>query len=115
MHEFKSIQVKKMYAITSSGKTLKSYLDARFGRCESVVIYDPLKKDYTIMDNPFKNEIQSGVKLANFLEKSGVTAIITREVGPRVQEKLEMDKIQLILLEEEQIKIEAILSRIKAF
>lgn len=66
------------------------------------------------MDNPYNNENQAGVKLVNFLEKSGVTAIITGEVGPRVQEKLEKDKIQLILLEEERIKIEAILSRIKA-
>jgi len=105
--------VKKLYAITSSGKTLKSFLDGRFGRCESVVIYDPLNKDYTIMNNPFKREVQAGVNLVNLLEKSGVTAIITGEVGPRVQEKLEKDKIQLILLDEEQIKIEAILSRIK--
>jgi len=106
--------VKKLYGITSSGKTLKSFLDARFGRCESIVIYDPSKKDYTIMNNPFKREIQAGVKLVNLLEKSGVTAIITGEVGPRVQEKLEKDKIQLILLEEERIRIEAILCRIKA-
>ena len=105
--------MKKLYAISSKGKTLKSFLDVRFGRCESMVIYDPVKQDHAIMDNPFKDESHAGVQLVNFLEKNGVTAIITGEVGPMVQDKLEKDKIQLILLEEERIKIEEIISRIK--
>ena len=66
------------------------------------------------MDNPFKDGDHAGVKLVNFLEKNGITAIITGEVGPMVQEKLEKDKIQLILLDEDRIKIEEILERIKA-
>jgi len=104
----------KLYAISSKGKTLKSFLDVRFGRCESIVIYDPVKNDHAIMDNLFKEENHAGIKLVNFLEKNGVTAIITGEVGPMVQAKLEKDKIQLILLEEDRIKIEEIISRIKA-
>ncbi|MBN1820257.1 MAG: NifB/NifX family molybdenum-iron cluster-binding protein [Prolixibacteraceae bacterium] len=105
--------MKKLYAISSKGKTLKSFLDVRFGRCESIVIYDPVKKDHAIMDNPFREADHAGIKLVNFLEKNGVTAIITGEVGPMVQDKLEKDKIQLILLEEERIKIEEVISRIK--
>lgn len=105
--------MKKLYAISSKGKTLKSFLDVRFGRCESIVIYDPAKKDHAIMDNPFKDEDHAGIKLVSFLEKNGVSAIITGEVGPMVQSKLEKDKIQLILLEEERIKIEEVISRIK--
>ena len=105
--------MKKLDAISSKGKTLRSFLDVRFGRCESIVIYDPVKKDHAIMDNPFKEGDHAGIRLVNFLEKNGVTAVITGEVGPLVQQKLEKDKIQLILLEEDRIKIEEILSRIK--
>jgi len=106
--------MKKLFAITSKGKTLKSFLDVRFGRCENIVIYDPAKNDHAILHNPFKDADYSGVKLIEFLEKNHVTAIITGEVGPLVQEKLEKEKIQLILLEEDRIKIEEVISRIKS-
>jgi predicted Fe-Mo cluster-binding NifX family protein len=41
-----------------------------------------------------------------------ITSIITGEVGPRAKEKLEEEKIQLILLREDKIRMETIMDRI---
>jgi predicted Fe-Mo cluster-binding NifX family protein len=102
----------KIFAISSTGKTVKSFLDLRFGKCENVVIYDKSDKSYSIIENPFKNSDQSGVKLVRFLQNEGVSTIITGEVGPAVSELLATDKLQLVLLDEEKIKIDEVIARL---
>lgn len=103
----------RVFAISSTGKSEKSFLDLRFGKCENVVLFYPEKKQYNILENPFKNSANSGVELVKFLKKEGVNIIITGEVGPMVSEELTKEKIQLVLLYEEKIKVEDILDRIK--
>lgn len=103
----------KIFAITSTGKTEKSFMDLRFGKCENVVIFNAIKNQFSIVDNPFKETGNSGIQLIDFLKEIGVTAIITGEIGPKVSNQLENEKFQLILLPEERIKIEEIMDRIK--
>ncbi len=102
----------RLYAISSSGKTEKSFLDLRFGKCLNVVLFDPEKNSYSINENPFLDAEHSGLKLVDYLRGKGVTTIITGEVGPMVSKKLEKEKIQLVLLHEERIKIEEVMERI---
>lgn len=102
----------KIYAITSTGKTEKSFLDVRFGKCENIVIFDAEKNQYSISENQFVKEKHSGIKLVEYLKSQGVTAIITGEVGPMVSTQLEKEKFQLVLLSEERIKIDEIMDRI---
>jgi predicted Fe-Mo cluster-binding NifX family protein len=102
----------KIYAITSTGKTEKSFLDLRFGKCEFIVLFDVEKNQYSIEENPFIGENHSGVKLVEFLKEHGVNTIITGEVGPMVSTLLEKEKLQLVLLAEERIKIEEVMDRI---
>mgnify|MGYP004701871811 CR=1 FL=1 len=102
----------KIFAITSTGKSEKSFLDLRFGKCENVVLYDAGKKQYNILENPFKNSANSGLDLVKFLKKEGVSVIITGEVGPQVSDILTKEKVQLVLLNEEKIKIEEIIDRV---
>ena len=102
----------KIFAISSTGKTGKSFLDLRFGKCENVVLYDKSNKNYSIIENPFKNSDHSGVKLIRFLQNEGVSTIITGEVGPTVGKLLEEQKLQLVLLDEERIKIDEVISRL---
>lgn len=104
----------KIYAISSTGKTEKSFLDIRFGKCEYIVIFDVEKNQYSIAENQFLNESHSGIKLVEYLKDQGVNTIITGEVGPMVSAQLEKDKIQLVLLSEERIKIDEIMDRISA-
>lgn len=104
----------KIFAITSTGKTEKSFLDLRFGKCENVVLYDAGKNHYNILENPFKNSANSGSELFKFLKKEDVSVIITGEVGPVVSDQLRKEKLQLVLLHEEKIKIEDIIDRISS-
>lgn len=106
--------MEKIFAITSTGKTDKSFMDLRFGKCENVVIFNATKNQYSILDNPFKDTGNSGVQLVGYLKEQGVDSIITGEIGPKVSSLLETEKFQLILLPEERIKIEEVLDRIKA-
>ncbi|SHF72836.1 Predicted Fe-Mo cluster-binding protein, NifX family [Mariniphaga anaerophila] len=103
----------KIYAISSTGKTEKSFLDLRFGKCENIIIYTTATEEVNILENPFKNEDHSGIHLVKFLQDKGVSTIITGEVGPKVSNLLEQEKMQLVLLHEEKIKIEEIIERIK--
>lgn len=102
----------RLFAITSSGKTDKSFLDLRFGKCENIVLFYADQNQYSIIENPYKDEGHSGVKLVDYLKKEGVTTIITGEVGPMVSKKLEKEKMQLVLLPEERIKVEEVMDRI---
>lgn len=104
----------KIFAISSAGKTEKSLLDLRFGKCENVLIFDKDKNQHSIIENPFKDEDNSGIKLVNYLKGKDVTTIITGEIGPKVSKMLETEKFQLVLLPEERIKVEEILNRIKS-
>ncbi len=102
----------KIYAISSTGKTEKSFLDLRFGKCENLVIYDSGTNRFNIMENPYRNTDESGSELVKFLKKEGVSVIITGEIGPEVSQMLEKERLQLVLLFEEKIKIEDIINRI---
>lgn len=103
----------KVFAISSTGKTEKSLLDLRFGKCQNVVIFNADNNQYSIVDNPYKDGENSGIQLVNFLKNEGVTTIITGEVGPKVSQMLEKEKLQLVLLSEERIKIDDVMDRIK--
>src|SRR5690606_26236091 len=103
----------KIFAISSTGKTEKSFLDLRFGKCENIVFFYADKNQYNILENPFKNSEKSGLELVKFLKKKGVSVVITGEVGPNVSDLLIKEKIQLVLLQEEKIKIEEVIERIK--
>ena len=102
----------KIYAITSAGKTEKSFLDLRFGKCANIVFFDPETNEYSIQENQFLDAEHSGIALVEYLQGKGVNTIITGEVGPMVSDKLEKEKIQLVLLHEERIKIEEVIQRI---
>lgn len=102
----------KIFAITSSGKTEKSFLDLRFGKCEYIVLFDLEKNQYSIEANQFIAEPHSGIRLVDFLKGLGVTTIVTGEVGPMVSELLEKEKLQLVLLHEERIRVDEIMDRI---
>ena len=103
----------KIFAISSTGKSEKAFLDLRFGKCENIAIYDRSKKRIRMIENPFKNTDHSGVQLLSMLKKEGVSTIITGEIGPLVSNLLEKENIQLVLLHEEKIKLEEIIERIK--
>lgn len=102
----------KQFAITSKGKTIKSQVDLRFGRCDYLVIHRPGDEVARLIENPFRKVKNPGIKLAEFLKKNEITAIITGGVGVEVSDYLASQHLQLIQLEEADMRIVDILERI---
>ena len=74
--------MEKLFAITSMGKTPKSFLDLRFGKSMFIVIFNPAGNQYSVIENPFRDEENSGLQLIELLKELKITSIITGEVGP---------------------------------
>lgn len=104
--------MEKQFAITSCGKTLRSFHDLQFGKCSYLVIHKPGEDECKLIVNPFKEEENADLQLAEFLMKNNITSIITGSAGVKVSDYLAAHKMQLILMDEEKIKIEEILTRI---
>ena len=98
-------------AITSSGNTLDSKLDTRFGRCQFFVIYDTDTKGIEFIPNPGKDALEgAGPAAVQFTASRDVKKIISGEFGFKVKSLLDSLKIQMIVLKEPEKRIEDILN-----
>ena len=76
-------------AISSSGKTLDSALDPRFGRCACFLIVDPEDMSFEAFDNQSAALTGgAGIQAAQFLSDQNVSAVITGHVGPNAVQAL---------------------------
>lgn len=76
-------------AISSSGKTLDSALDPRFGRCAFFLIVDPTDMSSEAFDNQSAALAGgAGIQAAQFLADQHVSAVITGHVGPNAVQAL---------------------------
>lgn len=97
-------------AITSSGNTLKSNLDKRFGRCSFFAIYDTETKDVEFIPNPNKEaEEGAGPASVQLVASIPVNKIVSGEFGFKIKSLLVDLKIQMIVLKEPDITIENII------
>lgn len=104
--------MEKYFAITSSGKTLRSFWDLRFGQCPYLILHKPGSDISKLLENPFRFDEDPDLRLAEFLKENEVNAIITGGVGVAASQLLSENKIQVIILNEEKIKIEDVLARL---
>ena len=88
-------------AITSTGNSLESKLDQRFGRCGVFIIYDTETKGMEYIPNPNK-DAQSGAGPASvqLVASKNVRKIISGEFGIKIKSLLDSLKIQMIVLKE---------------
>jgi len=72
-------------AFTTSGSTLESSLDPRFGRAPKFLLYDTETKTAVAIDNtPALNAAQgAGVQAAEAVVKAGADGLVTGHVGPK--------------------------------
>ena len=76
-------------AISSSGNTLDSALDPRFGRCAYFLIVDPADMRFEAFDNQSAAQSSgAGIQAAQFLADKNVRAVITGHVGPNAVQTL---------------------------
>jgi len=88
-------------AITSSGNTLESKLDQRFGRCSFFVIYDTETKGMEFIPNPNKDAQEgAGPASVQLIASRNVNKIISGEFGIKIKPLIDSLKIQMIALKD---------------
>lgn len=100
-------------AITSTGNTLEAKLDRLFGRCSFFVIFDTESKSIEFIPNPNKENIEgAGSASAHLVASRNVHKIVSGEYGTKVKAIFDQLQIQLIALDDTQIKISDIIKLI---
>jgi len=72
-------------AFTTSGETLDSHLDSRFGRAARFLIYDLEENTFEVIDNQQNlNAAQgAGIQAAETISRTGATCLVTGHCGPK--------------------------------
>ncbi|MDJ0986895.1 MAG: NifB/NifX family molybdenum-iron cluster-binding protein [Desulfobacterales bacterium] len=92
-------------AISSSGNSLDSALDPRFGRCAYFLIVDPANMDVEIFDNQSAAQGSgAGIQAAQLLAGQNVDVIITGHVGPNAVQTLTTAGIDIFTEQQGTIK-----------
>jgi predicted Fe-Mo cluster-binding NifX family protein len=97
-------------AITSTGNTLESTLDQRFGRCTCFVIYNTETKGIEFIPNPNRDAQEgAGPASVQIVASRGVEKVISGEFGFKIKSLFDSLKIQMIVLKEPEKKISEII------
>ncbi|MGC9073742.1 MAG: NifB/NifX family molybdenum-iron cluster-binding protein [Caldisericum sp.] len=84
-------------AITSSGNTLDSIVDPRFGRCPYFIIVDTDTMQFKVIENSgMGRQGGAGVNAAQLLVDEGVQVLISGNVGPNAEQALKSGGIRII-------------------
>lgn len=89
---------KKMrIAITSTGDTLESLIDERFGRAKKIVIYDTDSDSYELIDNSLNLSLAqgAGIQTAQNIVNQGVRAVISGHFGPNAVRVLNAASVEI--------------------
>jgi len=83
-------------AVTSTGKTLDSPVDQRFGRTAYFLIFDTETMDFSVIDN--ENVAAAGgagISSAKAVADAGAQAVLTGNCGPNAQRTLSAAGVKL--------------------
>lgn len=86
-------------AITSSGDSLDSSLDLRFGRAAGFILLDTETGSHSWIDNAQNLEAAqgAGIQAAQHVVNAGAKAVITGHTGPKAFKVLKAAGIQVLL------------------
>ena len=83
-------------AISSSGTTLESNVDTRFGRCPYFIIYDTGDDTFSHIENQSRQAMGgAGVQAAQMIVNQNVEAVITGNIGPNAYKVLSAASISV--------------------
>ena len=100
-------------AITSTGNSITSKIDKRFGRCSFFVIYDTDIKSFEIIPNPNKDaEEGAGPASVQIVASRNVQKIVSGEFGIKIKPILDSLKIQMIAINEYDLTIQDIIDKL---
>ncbi len=97
-------------AITSTGDSLDSKVDVRFGRAKGFIIYDLDSNNYTYIENAQGLSLMkgAGIQTAQNVVSHGVQAIITGHIGPKAYQVLGAAGVDVFLVSEDSTVKQAI-------
>ena len=102
------------FIITSTGDTLKSKFDLRFGRAGWFCIYDSATKEAQFIENENKDaKGGAGTKAVEKVAELGVTKVISGDFGPKAKSLLERLKIQMVMFAESNKSVQDIIDKVK--
>jgi predicted Fe-Mo cluster-binding NifX family protein len=98
-------------AITSTGNTLESTIDPRFGRCAYFVVFDTESKSTEFIPNPNKEaEEGAGPAAVELVASRNAGKIVSGEFGMKIKSLLDSLKIQMIVIKDPEKKISEIIA-----
>ena len=97
-------------AITSTGNSLESTLDSRFGRCNFFVVYDTESHSTEFIPNPNKENVEgAGPASVQLVASKGAKKVVSGEFGAKVKSIFDSLQIQLVVLNDAEKKIKDII------
>jgi len=83
--------------VTSTGGTLDSQVDPRFGRCAYFIIVDTDTMEYEAVPNVAAQSMHgAGIQAAQIIANKGVQTVITGRVGPNAYQVLSASGIKIM-------------------
>jgi predicted Fe-Mo cluster-binding NifX family protein len=82
-------------AVSSTGTTLESQLDPRFGRTDYFIIIDADTMIFEALDNTAASSGGAGIAAAQAVLDKGVSVVITGSVGPNAMDVLKAAEITI--------------------
>lgn len=100
--------------ITSTGNSLDSKLDLRFGRAAWFCVYNAETNKTEFLENENLNaQGGAGTKTAEKVAELGVNRVISGDFGPKAKSLLERFKIQMIIMNEDNKTVQEIIDKIQ--
>jgi predicted Fe-Mo cluster-binding NifX family protein len=85
-------------AVSSTGKTLDSAVEARFGRCPYFLIVNPTTMEFEAIANASAEQGGgAGIQSAQLIAEKGVSIVLTGNCGPNALKVFEKAGIQVII------------------
>ena len=98
-------------AITSTGNSLESFIDPRFGGCSCFIFYNTETKESVFQPNPFKdNDEGVGVDVVEWIATFSCSKIVSGQFGMKIKPLLDESRIQLILVNNPKLTIRQIIN-----
>jgi predicted Fe-Mo cluster-binding NifX family protein len=84
-------------AVSSSGKTLDSQVDPRFGRCPFYIIIDVDTMEHEVINNTSMSAPSgAGIAAAQLVTGRGIDVVLTGSVGPNATQVLSQAGVKII-------------------
>ncbi len=101
-------------AITSTGNSLDSTIDQRFGRCAYFVIYDTETGGVEILPNPNRDAQEgAGPASVQLVASRDVRKIISGEFGMKIKSLLDSLRIQMVVYKEPEKTVQSVIDMLK--